>query len=153
MSNKHIIQWNCRGLSANLPELDILTQNFSPAAICLQETLQSDSKPINLRKYFHFYKNNLKIDGRPGGGVSIFIKRNIPHSQIPLNTPLQATAVKISLHRPITLCSIYLSQQKIDISDLDAIVAQLPHPSYCWVILMPTVHSGVVNHSTVGGSF
>jgi len=129
MSNKHILQWNCRGLKANLPELDLLLQTFSPAAICLQETLQSENKPINLRKYSHFYKNSLKSDGRPGGGVSIFIKRNIPHSQILLNTPLQATAVKISLHRAVTLCSIYLPPSTgIDIADLDAIVSQLPPP-------------------------
>src|SRR6266516_5737769 len=129
MANNHILQWNCRGLKANLPELDLLLQTFSPAAICLQETFQSKNKPINLRKYSHFYKNHLKNDGTPGGGVSIFIKRNIPHSQILLNTPLQAMAVKISLHRPITLCSIYLSPNtNIDTADLDAVVSQLPSP-------------------------
>jgi ribonuclease HI len=129
MTDKHILQWNCRGLKANLPELDILLQTFSPVAICLQETLQNENKPINLRKYSHYYKNNLTTDGRPRGGVSIFIKRNIPHSQILLNTTLQATAVKISLHRPITLCSIYLPPSiNIDIADLDAIVSQLPSP-------------------------
>ena len=59
----------------------------------------------------------------------MFIKRNIPHSQILLNTTLQATAVKITLHRPITICSIYLPPSaNIDISDLDAIVTQLPSP-------------------------
>src|SRR5437867_4899867 len=136
MNNKHILQWNCRGLKANLPELDLLLQTYSPAAICLQEILQNENKPINLnlRKYSHFYKNSLKSDGRPGGGVSTFIKRNIPHSQIFLNTPLQATAVEISLHRPITLCYycnnillIYLLPSTgIDIADLDAIVSQLP---------------------------
>ena len=61
MNNKHILQWNCRGLKANLPELDLLLQTFSPAAICLQETLQSESKPINLRKYSHFIKIALKV--------------------------------------------------------------------------------------------
>src|SRR4029077_11460300 len=54
MATKHILQWNCRGLNANLPELDILLQKFSPAVICLQETLQTENKPINLRKYSHF---------------------------------------------------------------------------------------------------
>ena len=96
MTNNNILQWNCRGLTANFPELDLLLQTYSPAAICLQETFQNDTKPFNLRKYSHFYKNHLKNDGRPGGGVSIFIKRTIPHSHIQLNTPLQATAVRIS---------------------------------------------------------
>src|SRR5688572_23234049 len=108
MISTNILQWNCRGLKTNFPELDLLLQTFSPAAIYLQETFQNGTKPINLRKYSHFYKNHLKNDGRPGGGVSIFIKRTIPHSQIQLNTPLQATAVRVSLHRPITMCSIYL---------------------------------------------
>src|SRR2546425_2844469 len=84
---------------------------------------------LTLENIPSLYKNSLKSDGRPGGGVSIFIKRNIPHSQISLNTPLQATAVKVSLHRPITLCSIYLPPSTgIDIADLDAIVSQLPPP-------------------------
>ena len=129
MTNNNILQWNCRGLTANFPELDLLLQTYSPAAICLQETFQNDTKPFNLRKYSHFYKNHLKNDGRPGGGVSIFIKRTIPHSQIQLNTPLQATAVRVSLHRPITVCSIYLPPStNIDNADLDAIVSQLPPP-------------------------
>ena len=78
MANKYILQWNCRGLNANFPELEILLQTFSPAAICLQETLQTDKKPITLRKYSHFFKNSLKSDGRPGGGVSIYVKKISP---------------------------------------------------------------------------
>jgi len=129
MTNENIMQWNCRGLKANLVDLEILIQKLSPAAVCLQETMQSDQNQITLRKYSHFYKNNFKTDGRPGGGVSVFIKKSIPHSQIILTTTIQATAVRVSLHRPITLCSIYLPPNTIvDITDLNALLAQLPSP-------------------------
>lgn len=129
MSNKYLLQWNCRGLKANLADLDILIQNFTPAVISLQETLQSDQNLINLRNYAHYYKNNIKSDGRPGGGVSIFIKKCIPHSEVTLTTSLQATAAIVSLHRPITICSVYLPpSNNIDANELNTLLQQLPSP-------------------------
>ena len=90
----HIIQWNCRSLRSNYPDLEILSQTLSPAAICLQETLQNDTTPITFRNYSQYFKNALKADGSPCGGVAVFVKNSIPHSHIPLTTPLQATAVR-----------------------------------------------------------
>ena len=33
-----IIQWNCRGLRSNREDIEILIQNYSPVALCIQET-------------------------------------------------------------------------------------------------------------------
>ena len=39
-NNNVVLQWNCRGLSANITELDKLIAEYKyPAVICLQETL------------------------------------------------------------------------------------------------------------------
>ena len=34
-----ILQWNCRGLKSKRNDIDILIAKYSPAVICLQETL------------------------------------------------------------------------------------------------------------------
>ena len=78
MATKHILQWNCRGLNANLPELDILIQKFSPAVICLQETLQTENKPINLRKYTHFLKPISKVTEGQEEGSPCSLKEIFP---------------------------------------------------------------------------
>ena len=39
MAHNYIIQWNCRGLRSNREEIEWLISKYSPAAICLQETL------------------------------------------------------------------------------------------------------------------
>ena len=39
------------------------------------------------------------VDGRACGGVSVLVKKSIPHRQITLNTNLQAVAVVLSLHK------------------------------------------------------
>ena len=78
-----------------------------PTNLCLQETHLKDTDTISIRNYtaFHTFSAN---NERTAGGVSIFINNNAPHSHIPLNTNLQAVAVSITLHRVITLCSIYI---------------------------------------------
>ena len=139
-----IVQWNCRGLKANIDEIDILTQSLSPAAFCLQETMQPNHKPIQFRKFTQYLCTAVKTDGRPTGGVSIMINTSLPHSQITLNTPLQAVAARISLHRPITLCSIYLPPNThFHLYELTDLVTQLPPP----VLLMGDFNS----HSPLWG--
>ena len=106
MQNR-IIQWNCRGLKANDEETLLLLKDYEPAALCLQETHLKDTDNVVIRNYtaFHTFSTN---NERAAGGVSIFVNDNAPHSHIPLHTNLQAVAVSITLHRVITLCSIYI---------------------------------------------
>ena len=42
------------------------------------------------------------------GGFSILVNKNITQSIVTLNTNLQAVAVKVTAHKTITLCSVYL---------------------------------------------
>ena len=42
MANSNVIlQWNCRGLKDKRHEIDMLIACYSPAVICLQETILS----------------------------------------------------------------------------------------------------------------
>lgn len=126
--SNHIIQWNCRGLKANFAELQSLTAVLNPLAYCIQETHLSPNDPLTVKnfKMFSVYGPNVQ---RPSGGSAVLVKKDIIHSHIVLDTQIQAVAVRITLHRVITLCSIYIPPSEvITTQELDKLVAQLPTP-------------------------
>ena len=127
MSNT-ILQWNCRGLNANIEELSLLIDEHKPVALCLQETFLKEESTFNLR-YHSCYRKAAHAGERACGGVAILVNNSIPHEPVPLQTSLQATAVKITLNKTITLCSVYLPPSMPLSSDgLQELVAQLPKP-------------------------
>lgn len=128
MKRDTIIQWNCRGLKANFTELQRLTSTLQPAAICLQETLIPVPSPINL-KGFTIYSTPGPTSQRPTGGTAILVNHNTIHSRIPIQSNLQATAIRISLSRPITLCSTYIPPNSpVTTCNLEDLINQLPPP-------------------------
>ena len=131
-------------MRANLEEIHLLIDKFSPAAICLQETLQLDNKIINFRTYSHLYHcNPPSVDSRPRGGVSILIDKRVPHSQIKIVCEFQFVAARISLHRPITVCSVYLPPTiHWILANLTNLSPSCPLQFYYWVILMHTAQFG-----------
>ena len=65
------------------------------------------------------------------GGVSILVNENVPQSIVTLSTNLQAVAVKVTAHKTITLCSVYLPPRnhfKFNPKDLQSVIDQLPSP-------------------------
>ena len=102
-----ILQWNIRSLTKNYgPGLKPLIDTLDPSVICLQETKLS-SKEYSLSgytPYHHINKENLVA----AGGTSIFVKKDVLHRHLKLNTTLQAVAVRVTTYRPITICSLYL---------------------------------------------
>ena len=54
-----------------------------------------------------------EVDGRATGGCSIFVKKGIPHEVLELDTELQAVAVKVSLHKTITIFHHVLMLHKV----------------------------------------
>ena len=102
-----ILQWNLRSLRQRITSLGVLISLMSPDVLCLQETkLEDINLKYNYYNTYHYKNENKKI---AAGGTSIFIKRNIPQSEIQLNTNLQAKAVEVTLHKPITICSVYIA--------------------------------------------
>ena len=93
MANK-LIQWNCRGLKANFNELLLLLTGLCPSIICLQETFLKPNDNLNIRGYTMYNHIHQTCD-RASGGSSIVINNSVPQSLIPLNTNLQAVAVKV----------------------------------------------------------
>ena len=50
-------------------------------------------------------------------GTSIFIRNDLLHRKLELNTDLQAVAVRVSSHKPVTICSLYVNDS-ININQL-----------------------------------
>ena len=124
-----LLQWNCRGLKANRSDIDLLISKYNPAAICIQETLiHQTSFPI--RGYVsHDLFASTDNNGRPHGGVALLVHSRYPQQEIDLNTTLQAVAVRVTLHKTITICSLYIRpRSSINQRELDDLVRQLPGP-------------------------
>ena len=142
MANK-LIQWNCRGLKANFNELLLLLTGLCPSIICLQETFLKPTDDLNIRGYT-LYNHIHQAGDRASGGSSIVVNNSVPQSQIHLNTNIQAVAVKVTLHKTIHVCSIYLPPgDRFNIAELEHLIAQLPKP----FIIMGDFNS----HSNVWG--
>ena len=122
-----IIQWNCRGLRANYNDLLLLLSSVEPVACCLQELLIDDNYVLGNRQYNLYTTLPPLSNNRPTGGAGILVRKTTPHSQLTLHTHLQAVACRISVSRPISVCSLYLPPHcPWSQTDLLALVAQLP---------------------------
>ncbi|WP_195910711.1 endonuclease/exonuclease/phosphatase family protein, partial [Solemya velum gill symbiont] len=118
-SNFNIIQWNCRGFRSNYEDLILLTTAHSPKIICLQETLLPTNQIPTLKNYTSYHNDN----------TSLLIHNSVPHTNIPLQTNLYASAARITLHRDITVCSLYIPPKyNLRLSELVQLLSQLTAP-------------------------
>lgn len=126
----NIIQWNCRGFRANFDEIGILTSEEKASIFCLQETFIKPSDSLQIRNFCMYNSYGPVVHNRASGGSSILIKCGIIHSHINLNTSLQAVAIRVSLHRTFTVCSVYIPPSKrVTKEELSHLYNQLPSPS------------------------
>ena len=127
--NHKIIQWNCCRIKANKSKLLLLMTQQQSAIVCLQETFLKTNDDITIKKTHQSYNFINNTGHRALGSVSILIRNDIPQSKIHLNTQLQAIAVKVTLHRTINICSIYIPpHDAINESEINNILQQLPTP-------------------------
>ena len=97
--------------------------------VCLQETkLPADRSDFKIRGYQAHHL--IHTDGQIAcGGVSVLVGNTIPHRKVQLTTRLQAIAVRSTLHRPITICSVYISPNRsLELAELHNLLGQLPTP-------------------------
>lgn len=105
-----------------------IMQNFSPIALCLQET-NLGPKNSNFLKDFKVVRKDREIASRLSGGVAIIVQGGTPTREIKLNTSLEAVAVTVLSHKTISICSVYIPpHEHITLRQLDDLVAQLPEP-------------------------
>ncbi|KAG1679878.1 RNA-directed DNA polymerase from mobile element jockey [Nymphon striatum] len=124
----NIIQWNCRGYRSKYDEICRLLNDHNPTAMCLQETRLNDTFNTTIRRY-SIYRRDLPSE-HPAGGVCIIVNNQIPHSSVQLNSSLQAIAVRVSMHKVLTICSIYIPPSSpIIAADVENLLRQLPAPA------------------------
>ena len=127
---RKILHWNCRGLKANFNELLILLSLFNPKICCLQETFLTPNDNLEVGNYSSYQYINTDCQ-RASGGASIMIHSTVPHCKIDLNTNLQAIAIKASLNKSITICSIYIPPNKrMSQNDLENVVISMDIANY-----------------------
>jgi len=123
-----ILQWNIRGYRANYGDLTFLLRELEPKCICLQETMLGAATPRPPSGYAirTFSPNNQAI---PGDGLAILIHESHSITDLNLNTPLQAMALRTGLNRQITICNIYISpNEQIQQHHITDLISQLPPP-------------------------
>ena len=143
MASGFIIQWNCRGLAANRQELELLAQKYNAPVICLQKTNLKDNQ-MTLKGYVAYHKSGTIDDmDRAHGGVSIFVKSNLPQSLVDVTSPLQTIVVKVTLHTTITLCNLYIPPSTaLHLLALTHLENKLPKPVVIVGDLIPTMTCG-----------
>ena len=105
-----IIQWNINSFLQHRSDLKLLVTGHNPSVVCLQETKAKENIKF---KYFTSYDCfATATDGRACGGVSVLVKNSIPQKRVQLNTTLQAVAVRVTLHKTVTICCIYCPPSK-----------------------------------------
>ena len=123
-----ILQWNIRGLRPQYAELSLLLADHNPNVVCLQETKLPADSSFSVKGYssYHHIHSENQI---ACGGSSILIKNNGIHKKLNIVSNLQAVAVRVTLHKPVTVCSLYLPpSQPLNLNDLKGLLEQLPSP-------------------------
>ena len=124
-----ILQWNCRGLKPNYQDLQSVIRWRNPFIICLQETKLAPTMTSSIKGYAVFRKD-VHSTTIAHGGVLIAVHHSLPARPLLLNSPLQATAVRVHLdHREITVCSLYLPPgTSLSVTELRRLLQELPAP-------------------------
>ena len=123
-----ILQWNIRGLKPNYAELTQVMSNLVPQVVCLQETKLPEKPEINITGYAPYHQTY--TDGIiASGGNTILINKKTIHREIKLKTKLQAKAIRATLHKPTTICSVYIPpNHHLTLKELIELRDQLPKP-------------------------
>ena len=78
---------------------------------------------------YDIFLKNPRDDDHPHGGVAIIVNKSLQHSSVPLNTNLQAVAIRVCFERELTICSVYLPpRSSFTLNEMQTLVDQLPQP-------------------------
>ena len=80
-----MIHWNCRGLLNNLGDIKEILNDFSPVALCLQETNLGD-RYQNILKRFTVVRRDRTQASRLSGGVAVVVKGGIAVREIHIHS-------------------------------------------------------------------
>ena len=99
-----------------------------PVCMCIQESMRGDRAPRSPPGY-SLETLSTTQQPTPGNGLVTIIRQTAPYYRLNLNTPLQALAIRIKLHKQCTVCNIYISPNEVIPPDsLAQLINQLTHP-------------------------
>ena len=81
-----IVQWNIRGLHANLEQVRILFKEANAKVLCLQETKLGDHSP-SIGLNYALYRSPPFIAERSQGGTAFVVHKSLNHRPLLLQTP------------------------------------------------------------------
>lgn len=115
--------WNANGLRTKIHEFREFLPRLGVDIALVSETHLKPGHRVGISNYLH-YRNDREI-GR-GGGTAIFIKSNLPHSEIPTpaNLQIEATLVQVQTRTgSITIGSLYNPPtKKLEKADLESLI-------------------------------
>lgn len=130
MTRGSICQWNIRGYRANYHYLRTLISDSQAVILCLQETMMPMPIPNPPRGFAMYNKRGPQDDGPVNhGGVCTLVKHTIGHTNLDINTDLQAVAIRCQLDKYYTICNIYLPPNTpVTLDQMLNLLSQLPEP-------------------------
>ena len=125
-----IVHWNIRGYRGNYNFLRKLLTDTQSVVMCLQETRMPINIPQPPRGFTMYHSDGRRIGADlDHGGVCTLVKSNVGHVHLPLNTNLQAVAVRCHLDRLYTICNIYLPpNDPVTLDEITDLISLLPEP-------------------------
>lgn len=129
-STTQLLQWNLNGFRTRYEDLKILITELQPVALLLQETHFLPTHTATVKGFTIFRHDCFDpAQLRAKGGVAILLSDHLQATRLPLQTSLQAVAVRTFFTQNLTLCSLYLPpHEPLDIDDLINLISQLPAP-------------------------
>ena len=109
-----------------LNNIQIINDKYNPILLCLQETNIKDTYIPSVKNYKLYHSNRTTCD-RASGGVVILARSDYPTIPVALLSPLEAIAITILLESNITICNLYiLNQKQFSSSDIESLIQQHP---------------------------
>ena len=126
-----LLQWNCRGYYSNYSSFKVLLNRRNPAVVALQETKQrATQRDIICPRAYKSYAKPFTGGEIASGGVGLLINIDLIQAEIPLDTPLEAVAARVTLHgKPMSVISLYLHPESHPtLGELNNLLTQVPPP-------------------------
>lgn len=123
MSKITILNWNCNGLYAHYEDFQLLLNTYNSNIVTLQESNLCNKNSSSLKNYNTYHNRAL----RAHGGVVLAIKNTIFHTEVQLNTQLQALGISCNFGsgQKISICCLYLPPNlHVTTSEIQAVIDQ-----------------------------
>ena len=122
-----VIQWNLQSYRTKFSKSRILIKNLFPVCICLQETMHKHNR-VSLPKGYAAEVSPLTREDGHERGAAILVQTRFLYNRVPLNTELQAVAIKMHLEKTYTICSLYLPHVAVTKQEIMNLIDQLELP-------------------------